>query len=315
MRHTAARLAAVVVLWSGVATAAYALPLVVASPAQQTPAPSPSADDLYAKKDYSAAAAAYEQVTSREPNNGRAWYRLGASRFALKQYRTAVEAYLKAAEIGQNPFAMYNLACAYARLSETDRAIEWLGKAADAGFAQSATIGSDEDLAALRSDPRFASIAERVVANERPCAVAAEWRQFDFWAGDWDVLDTSGQRVGTSHVERILRDCVVFENWTDYYGGTGKSFNYRDASTGKWHQTWVDDKGLVTQYVGGFSDGAMRLEGESVDRTGAKVLRRMTISNLGPDKVRQVCETTRDGGKSWSVDCDLTYVRTKQSGG
>ena len=53
------------------------------------------------------------------------------------------------------PGILYNLACAEARLGERERALEHLGRAAeaDARFAEHAQ--GDEDLASIRDDPRF----------------------------------------------------------------------------------------------------------------------------------------------------------------
>ena len=38
---------------------------------------------------------------------------------------------------------------------------------------------------------------------------------------------------------------------------------------------------------------------------------RMTFFNQGPTQVRQLGETSTDGGKTWTVSYDLTYVRKK----
>jgi hypothetical protein len=37
--------------------------------------------------------------------------------------------------------------------------------------------------------------------------------------------------------------------------------------------------------------------------------RELTFFNLGPDKVRQFSRITTDGGKTWSTEYDLTYLR------
>jgi hypothetical protein len=46
-----------------------------------------------------------------------------------------------------------------------------------------------------------------------PCS-APEYRQFDFWAGSWNVFNPSGQQVGTNTIERTLGGCVLHEQWT-----------------------------------------------------------------------------------------------------
>lgn len=59
----------------------------------------------------------------------------------------------------------FYLACAFALLERRAEALDSLKKAVTAGFGPRATIEGDEDLASLRTDPRFAAIVERA----RPC--------------------------------------------------------------------------------------------------------------------------------------------------
>jgi pentatricopeptide repeat protein len=56
----------------------------------------------------------------------------------------------------------YNMACGYSRLKQIDKAFEMLSKAVDEGFADRPTLETDEDLAPLRTDSRFAAILARV---------------------------------------------------------------------------------------------------------------------------------------------------------
>jgi len=45
-----------------------------------------------------------------------------------------------------------------------------------------------------------------------PCA-APEYRQFDFWIGDWNVYGPDGSLAGTNDVTRELDGCVLQEHW------------------------------------------------------------------------------------------------------
>ena len=56
----------------------------------------------------------------------------------------------------------YNIACSLARLGENDQALDWLTTAFREGFADAATVDSDDDLAPLRGDPRFAAVRARL---------------------------------------------------------------------------------------------------------------------------------------------------------
>ena len=143
-----------------------------------------------------------------------------------------------------------------------------------------------------------------------PCVASPQHRQFDFWVGEWDVINKD-TKIATSSIQRIVSDCIIFENYSQLDGYTGKSFNFFDAALGKWRQTWVDRMGSVSEFTGEFKDNAMRFEGETHRRDGVKVLRRMTLFNLGPERVRQYSERSLDGGKTWSVAYDFTYLRRK----
>jgi hypothetical protein len=276
------------------------------------PAPSaPAADALFQSGKWAEAAEAYRSLTEAEPGSGRYWNRLGACRHQLADYQGAVAAYRKAVEIGGNPQVMYNLGCSYARLGDRDRALEWLNKALDGGFGSPEQLGGDADLASLAGDASFKTLLRRAEKVARPCVGTPEHRQFDFWIGEWDVRTSQGQPAGDSTIQLILGDCILLENWTGRVGGSGKSFNFYNSGTGKWQQTWVDDRAGVTEYVGGLVEREMRFTATAIGADGAASLKKLTFFNQGPDQVRQLGENSADQGKTWTVDYDLTYLRKK----
>ncbi len=284
--------------------------LVFSSIALSQSPPAQGADALYQAQKWAEAAEAYGVVTKAEPANARAWHRLGISLHALSKYPEAVAAFQRAVEIGQNPQSMFGLARSYAKLDDKDKGFEWLTKALDAGFSQSATLNVDPDLASLREDTtRFQELLKLADRLTNPCMYQAEHRQFDFWVGEWTVQNAQGQQVGSSSIQRIENGCVILENWTAGPNATGKSVNFYDAVLKKWRQTWADSVGGVSEFAGEFRDSAMRFEGESHTPGGARVLRRLTFFNLAPDRVRQFSEASTDGGKTWNPDYDFTYIR------
>lgn len=145
------------------------------------------------------------------------------------------------------------------------------------------------------------------------CDNRPSYRQFDFWVGEWNVSPTGKNApvdaAGTSSIQAINKNCAILENWTASRGGTGKSLNFYNASTGKWQQIWTDAAGGVTFFSGTYSDNAMRFEGESVGASGGKAPVRLTFYKLDSGQVRQVGEASSDGGKTWAVTYDLTYTR------
>ena len=139
-----------------------------------------------------------------------------------------------------------------------------------------------------------------------PCS-APEHRQFDFWVGDWDVLDPTGKKLGTNSITLTLNKCVVHESWTGT-GMSGNSYNIYFAPEKRWHQTWVDSQGSLLELNGRFEDGKMVLSGEGPAATGGRAKHRITWSKLEGGRLRQIWESSGDGGASWTVAFDGTYV-------
>lgn len=147
-------------------------------------------------------------------------------------------------------------------------------------------------------------------APPAPCA-SENHRAFDFWVGSWEVRRPDGQAVGRNTIERKMGGCVLHEHYTTPRGYEGESLNMYDASRDVWHQTWTDNGGLLLRLEGGIRDGAMVMEGRTVDATGAETLQRITWSVVDgdPDRVRQLWQSSTDGGESWSTAFDGLYVR------
>lgn len=148
---------------------------------------------------------------------------------------------------------------------------------------------------------------ESVAAPPPPACTAQEHRQFDFWIGDWEVANPAGQTAGHNRIEPILGGCALRETWTGAGGSKGTSYNAYDRQRKRWHQTWVDNGGLVLRLEGGLAEGKMVMRGETLDSAGAAVLNRITWQETGPGEVRQLWEVSSDGGKTWGVVFDGRY--------
>jgi len=143
-----------------------------------------------------------------------------------------------------------------------------------------------------------------------PCA-APEYRQFDFWLGDWEVTTPDGKPAGTNRITRPLGDCVLQEHWQGSGGSIGESFNIFDRSTGRWHQTWVDGRGTLLLLDGGLEGGNMVLRGAERLVQGKPRLDRITWRPVNPGEVHQVWEISSDQGKTWSVLFHGVYKRKR----
>ena len=140
---------------------------------------------------------------------------------------------------------------------------------------------------------------------------AGQHRQFDFWIGVWDVHQAGGKLAGRNTITRAYGGCVIEEHYVGARGYAGGSLNIYDASRDRWHQTWVDNGGLLLELDGAFRDGKMVLDGETVDSAGTVQKQRITWEPLPGGKVRQHWQQSTDGGGSWSTLFDGTYTRRR----
>lgn len=273
------------------------------------------ADAAFQAKDWAKAAKLYDNLANAEPKNRRNWYRLGVALHSAGEHQKAVDAFEKAMEAGlPAPIARFNIACAYATMKQNEKAWEHLEKAVSSGFNQPEQMSTDPDLASLRDDTRFPKLLEQTKRNEKPCVYTPEYRQFDFWVGEWSVATTEGGApAGNSKIELILNDCVVVENWSSLGNPySGKSYNSYNPGPKRWEQFWVDNAAGMIHFYGGLKDGVMDYWTDEIPQPdGTKLKRHLQFFNLGPDKVRQFSQGSTDGGKTWTVEYDLTYTRKK----
>jgi hypothetical protein len=249
------------------------------------------------------------------PSPAAAAFALGVTLHDAGKFTEAIETFTRAEASGYQPVhqVRFRIARSQARGGNTERALTTLEQLAAAGFANTSVL-SLPDLDGLRDLPRFKAFEARVKANARPCDADPNYHAFDFWIGEWDVQPTGPTRGplgsgATSVIERQLDGCVIQENWLPQGPGAGKSFNIYNRVTKQWEQYYVDTRGTVTHYTGTFHDDG-NLYYEAVQFASTNRLR-MTFFNQGPTQVRQLGHTSTDGGKTWSVSFDLTYVRKK----
>lgn len=285
--------------------------LSVAAQNQQQLSPQmAAANELFRGQKWTEAATAYETVLKTEPNNSGAWSRLAAARRSLNQYAPAAQAYEKSIAISNSPFEMLYLASIYSLMGDKDKAVEWLTKSSDNPKMVIQMIdGKDPDFANIKEDARFKTLVDKLDRKSNPCLYSDEAKQFNFFVGEWDAFTSQGRHDGTSVIQSIANGCGVLENWRDSFGGEGKSINFYDPATGKWHQYWIGRNGLPLRYEGVYKDGALRYEGEPSVVNGKKVLNRLTFFKIDENTVRQFYESSNDEGKTWQPGYDLKYVR------
>lgn len=140
-----------------------------------------------------------------------------------------------------------------------------------------------------------------------PCD-APEYRQFDFWAGDWQVTRPDGSVAGTNRITLEYGGCVLHEHYATPKGYSGESLNTFDAGRKVWHQTWVDSTGTLLLLEGGLRGRDMVLEGSTTDGRGVVTRHRITWTPNEDGTVRQHWESTDPSG-AWTTAFDGLYRR------
>ena len=149
------------------------------------------------------------------------------------------------------------------------------------------------------------ALAVPAAAQSPPKCDSSDHRAFDFWIGDWTVT-SGGKDAGTTSITLEESGCVLHEHWIGSAGGTGQSFNFFDRQRGKWHQFWIDNSGTPLELAGGYQDGKMILVGTTPAKQGP-VNQKITFFKNPDGTVRQLWESSPDGGKTWSVAFDGLY--------
>ncbi|MGH8130399.1 MAG: tetratricopeptide repeat protein [Steroidobacteraceae bacterium] len=230
------------------------------------------AAELFTARKWAEAAAAYQEIVNREPANALALIRLARSRAASGEPEKALTA-LQA----------------------------WIAT----GNSSYLAVMAMPEFESLRTDPRFVAMVEPL----KPCNTP-EYRQFDFWLGDWDVESpASPGRVSRNRIIRINNGCTLREEYTSPGGYAGTSLNFYDATRKLWHQTWIDNQGAALYLEGGLQGKSMVL----ATTADPQQVNRITWTLLDDGRVRQLWESTTDGGKTWTTVFD-GYYRKREGG-
>jgi tetratricopeptide (TPR) repeat protein len=122
----------------------------------------------FAERRYADAEPLLNRAITAGFRNPQLYGQLAYSQLAANKNAEAIKTYEAAFQIGIPPgantrgLAYYNMACAYARLKNIDKAFEMLGKAIDEGYTVRASFETDTDLADMRSDARFKALLDRL---------------------------------------------------------------------------------------------------------------------------------------------------------
>jgi hypothetical protein len=274
-----------------------------------------TADSLFNVGNWKAAGTAYAESVKSDSKNGRAWYRLAACYQNESMYKEAIDAYLKSLQY-KSPippfFIQVSLSKVYAIVRDSANALKTLSELIDGGYGNFPDMDSAKEYKWMRSSSRFGMLRMKAEQNAFPCINNPQNREFDFWIGKWDVFQTgTDYQVGKSIIENPEGGCMIIENWTATGPPSfGKSMNFIQPKTNKWEQVWMGSGGAYLNYYNGvYKDGAMRYEGNGINKKGDQVLFHLTYFNINKNEVRQLLEQSFDRGNTWNTLYDFTYRR------
>jgi len=196
----------------------------------------------------------------------------------------------------------------YLKISVSLLAFISLCGASAAGMAQ-----TQQTQTSAEEEPQADTQLDAPTQPPVPCQ-AAEFRQMDFWVGDWDLtwLTPNGAtKSGKNTVTRsAFGDCVITENFDGAPGNTlkGMSVSTYSKPHGQWRQSWVDNQGGYFSLHGGLQpDDSFILEMDRLNNKGP--YSRMVFEDIKADSlVWRWQGKTKDEDK-WADQWVIQYKR------
>ena len=162
----------------------------IASLAQLNRSVVEEARQKFEEQNYEEAADRYRQYLKDEAKDGNAWYMLGVTMLRLEEDEASIQ-YFRNAIKNETAIlnSQYNIACAYAKIGENDRALKELETAVDYGFNNTGLISRDNDLRSIRGTEGFKQLLAR---TQNPVEHYSMGRTLTNLFGVWTVSDEGG---------------------------------------------------------------------------------------------------------------------------
>ena len=151
-------------------------------------------------------------------------------------------------------------------------------------------------------------------AQQKPCACCSEeHRQFDFWVGDWETVDSTGKVIGYNNIVIMQDSCIIQENWNSASSPyTGTSYNFYNTTTKKWEQLWIDNGGNPLKLKGERVGNQMILYSDiAKSQKGEDYMNRVTWTANNDGTVRQHWEVFKLSEDNWKTVFDGLYRKKK----
>ncbi len=135
-----------------------------------------------------------------------------------------------------------------------------------------------------------------LTAQNCPCCTPAH-AQFDFWLGQWEVVDSTNAFMGSNQIQKEEGGCLLRESWQGKSGGTGTSLNYFNPNDSLWHQLWISSNGFILKMKGKLEDGSMVLRSALQSNSrGEQFYNQITWTPIEAGRVRQRWDLIKKDG-------------------
>lgn len=251
----------------------------------------------------------FKKHLKKNKTDSSVWFNLAMANLNLGGLDEALEYFKEAEERKFPPIQVfYNRARLFAKKGDETGMAAQLQKAADAGMAGFNRPEGDEAFEKYRQGDGYQKALNTMKNNAYPCRENADSRHFDFWLGEWDVF-VNGTKVGENSITRAKGGCAIHENYVTPGLYAGQSINYFDPIDQKWHQHWVGSSGDVYNYLEtDRGPGMLQFQSDFLFG-GQRSISRLTFTLLESGDVRQLFESSTDGGKTWTSAFDGIYKK------
>lgn len=157
-----------------------------------------------------------------------------------------------------------------------------------------------------------------------PCD-SPEARAFDFWVGDWDVVNRRISQEGgewadvgiaTDKVYSVLDGCAIIEHWRGHLGPLkilGFSVRSFDPARGVWdlvlHWPIQKDQPDFGTLEGTFRHGRGEFFSDVTRPDGTELRQRYTFSDVSPDAFRWDAAYSDDDERTWFTNWIMEFSR------
>lgn len=155
-------------------------------------------------------------------------------------------------------------------------------------------------------------------------ACQGESRSFDFWVGEWDVLNRNrgpedprwyDTGTATARVYPVVAGCGIVEHWRGHaYGDFLVGFSLRafNPQLGQWDLALLWPNSGIPRFgelAGGFRHNRGEFYSRGLTAEGDTTLTRFTFSDITSNSLRWQESSSTDSGRNWTSSWIMEFTR------